>query len=94
LPAVAELTVRVEVPEPPTIEPELSVAARPSDGLAVSNTVPVNPLTGDTVIVTVAESPALMVTLVVLAVIWKSWTATFTVVERDSEPLMAVTVTT
>jgi hypothetical protein len=72
LPAVAEVTVRVEVPDPPVMLVGLSVAVRPGDGLAVRATVPVNPLTGDTVMVAVVEAPAFTVRLVVLAVIVKS----------------------
>jgi hypothetical protein len=50
----------------------LRVAVSPADGFAVRVTVPVNPLTGATVIVTVVEAPALIVTLVGLALIVKS----------------------
>jgi len=74
LPAVAELTVSVAVPDPPLMLPGLIVAVKPADGLVVRVTVPVNPLTGETVIVTVAVAPALTVTLVVPAVIVKSVT--------------------
>jgi len=47
----------------------------------VRATVPVNPLTGATVIVEVAVEPAFTVTLVGLAVTVKSWTWHVTVVE-------------
>ena len=47
----------------------LTVAVRPADALVVRATVPVNPLTGATVIVAVAEDPAFTVRLVVLVVI-------------------------
>jgi hypothetical protein len=50
------------------------VADRPADGLGVRITVPVNPLTGATVMVMAAVSPALTETLVVLAVMVKSAT--------------------
>jgi hypothetical protein len=94
LPAVVELTVRVEVPEPPTIEAGLRVAVRPADGLAARATVPVNPLTGDTVIVNVPEAPRLTVIEVGLAVMVKSTTLTVMVaVEWESDPLVPVTVT-
>lgn len=73
MPAAAEPTVRVEVPEPPTIELELSVAVRPTDGLMVRATVPVKPLTAVTVTVEVVVEPAFTMTLVGLALIVKSW---------------------
>ncbi len=60
MPAVAELTVRVEVPEPPRIEDMLSVAVNPTDGVAVRLTVPLNPLRDETVTVEVADSVASM----------------------------------
>ena len=66
----------------------------PGDIEDVRATVPVNPLTGATVIVDVPEAPALTVIEVGLAVMVKS--TTFTVmlaVEWDSEPLVPVTVT-
>jgi len=59
-------------------------------------TVPVNPLSGATVIVEVAATPAATVTLVGLAVTEKSSgaaTVTVTVVEWESVPLVPVTVT-
>jgi len=59
----------------------------------VSPTVPVNPLTGATVIVLVAAVPALVATLVGLAVTVKSVTVYVTVAVWDIEPLVPVTVT-
>ena len=47
----------------------------------VRATVPVNPLSGATVIVEAAEAPATTVTLVGLAVTVKSWTVKVTVAE-------------
>jgi len=78
VPALVELTVSVDVPVPPAMDVGLRVAVSPADGLAVRATVPVNPLTGATVIVDVADAPALTVRLVGLAVMVKS--TTFTVI--------------
>lgn len=74
----------------------LNVQLRPVAGetVEVRATVPVNPLTGATVIVEVAVPPTKVVALVGLAVTVKSVTATFTVAEWDSVPLVPVTVTT
>ncbi len=80
MPAVAEPTVRVEVPEPPTIEAGLRIAVRPSDGLAVRATVPVKPLRAVTVMVEVVVEPAFIVRLVGLALIVKSWNVKVAVV--------------
>ncbi len=59
----------------------------------VSATVPVNPLTGATVIVEVAAVPALTATVVGLAVTEKSVTVYVTVAVWDRLPLVPVTVT-
>jgi len=59
----------------------------------VSDTVPVNPWTGATVMVEVAAALASAVTLVGLAVTVKSLTVTVTVAECVSDPLVPVTVT-
>ena len=56
-------------------------------------TVPLKPLTAVTVTVDVPEAPALIVTLVGLAVIVKSWTVKVTVAVADCDPLTPVTVT-
>ena len=88
------MTVSVDVPEPPVILVGLTVAVRPALGLVVRVTVPVNPLTGDTVIAAVPDAPALIVMDVVLAVMVKSWTVNVMgPVEWDSPPLVPVTVT-
>ena len=93
MPAVAELTVSVEVPEPPVMLVGLTVAVSPALGLVVKPTVPVNPLTAATVIVTVPEEPALIVTLVALALIVKSVTVNMAVAEWVIVPLIPVIVT-
>ena len=59
----------------------------------VSATVPVNPLTGATVIVDAAVPPEAIVTLVGLAVTVKSRTVYVTVAVCEREPLVPVTVT-
>ncbi len=61
--------------------------------VVVNATVPVNPLTGATVIVEVTAVPEFVDTLVGLAVTVKSITVTVTVAEWDSAPLVPVTVT-
>lgn len=75
-----ELTVSVEVPEPPVMLVGLTVAVSPALGLLVRATVPVNPLTDATVIMAVPEAPALIVRLVGLALIVKSVTVNVAVV--------------
>ncbi len=85
----------VEVWEAPsTILLGVRVHVRP-DGETddVRATVPVNPLTGATVIVEVAAALARTVALVGLAATVKSFTVTVTVAGCDSEPLVPVTVT-
>jgi hypothetical protein len=55
-------------------------------------TVPAKPFNGATVMVELAVTPALTVTLVGLAVTVKSWTWYVTVTEWDSVPLVPLTV--
>lgn len=69
------------------------MAVRPVDELAVRLTVPVKPFCAVTVIVDVPVAPALIVMLVGLAVIVKSWTVNVTVADADCEPLVPDTVT-
>ena len=59
----------------------------------VSATVPVNPLTGATVMVDVAATPTLTLAVVGLAVTVKSVTVTVTVAVWVRDPLVPVTVT-
>jgi len=70
----------------------LSVAVRPLDGLAVRVTVPLNPFWAVTVMVDVPWAPALIVRLVGLAVMVKSWTVKVTVTDADCGPLVPVTI--
>ncbi len=73
----------------------VSVQVRPEEGEIdeLRATVPVNPLTGATVMVEVADAPALAVTLVGLSVKVKSWVVTVTLVLWVIPLLLPVTVT-
>ena len=70
VPLLGELHDRDEVPDPPVTLVGVRVQVRPpvGDMVAVSATVPVNPLTGVTVMVDDAVAPARIVTVVGLAV--------------------------
>ena len=68
-------------------------ASPDGETVSVSPTVPVKPFSGATVIVEVADTPAVVVTVVGLAVTEKSWKANTTVPEFTVEPLVPVTVT-
>ncbi len=100
LPGVVELTVRVDVPDPPEISvmlPGLREAVGPDGETAAdSETVPAKPLRLCSAIVDVAEEPAVKLSDVGLAAMVKSEEAvtvipTFT--EWDKDPLVPVTVT-
>ena len=95
VPLLGELHDRVEVPDPPVTLVGVRVQVRPpvGDTVAVSATVPVNPLTGAMVIVDVPAWLTLTATLVGLATIVKSVTVKVTVAEWDNVPLVPVTVT-
>jgi len=69
VPAVANVQESVDVPEPPVTEAGVRVHAELSE---VSATVPVNPLTGETVIVEVPAELTTTVTVVGLAATVKS----------------------
>jgi hypothetical protein len=71
----------MDVPDPPVMLVGLRVHVRPEDGLLVRATVPVNPFTGETVMVAVADAPAFAVRLVVLVAIVKSTTVNVAVAE-------------
>jgi len=80
---------------PNTMLEGVRVQVRPAgETVDVRATVPVNPFTGATVMVDDPETPTLTVIAVGAAVTEKSVTATLTVAEWDSEPLVPVTVTT
>jgi len=92
----AQLTVSVEVPDAPGILVALSEAVHPAGAtVATRVTVPVKPATGATVIVDVAEEPALKLIDAGLAVMVKSPPReTWTVTECDSAfGLVPATVT-
>ncbi len=88
--------VSVLVPEPPVMLVGLTEQVSPVAGetLVVRATVPVKPLTGATVIVDIALTPGVVLTVVGLAAIVKSttWTVMVAVV-WDRDPLVPVTVT-
>ncbi len=92
-------TVRVEVPDVPRMMlVGLKVAVGPfatiGETVAVSDTVPVKPLTADTVIVEVPDWPTVKLMEVGLAVTVKSVTVTETVAVWVNAPgLVPVTVT-
>lgn len=71
---MAELTVRVAVPEPPAMLCGVIAQVRPDEQFGVRLTVPVNPLIGMTVMVIEAVSIALTFTAVALRAIVKSVT--------------------
>jgi len=83
-----------EVPEPATLV-GVRVHVKPVAGLMlkVKLTTPENPLSAVTVRVEVPAAPARTVVLVGPAAIVKSWTMKVAVAERNSEPLVPVTVT-
>ncbi len=86
------LMVSVDVPEPVT-EVGLRVAVIPDGALVVSDTVPLKPPSEVTWIMLVPEDPCTTVMLDGFAVSVKSCTLTVTIVVRDSDPLVPVTVT-
>ena len=93
MPGVPELTVSVAVPEPPLMLGGLIVAVRPEVGFGVRLTVPVNPLTGDTVMVAIPFWLTFTIMLVVLVVMVKSVKLNWTVVEWLAEPGLACALT-
>jgi len=82
LPAGDPVHDRVDVPEPPVMLVEVRVHDRLVELVVTARvTVPVNPLTGATVIVEVPAALTFTLTLVELAVTVKSWTWYVTVAE-------------
>ena len=92
---MAEEHDRVDVWDAPrTMLAGVRVQVKPAGETAeASATVPVNPLTGATVIVDVAAVPTVVVTAVGLAATVKSVTVTVTVAAWVRLPLVPVTVT-
>ena len=75
MPAGVPVHERVDVPEPPAIEVDDRVHERLVELVVTASvTVPVNPLTGATVMVAVPATPAFTLRLAVLAVTVKSCT--------------------
>ncbi len=91
MPAMVELQESVAVPELVTLVGVIAPQVRPAGTVSVSETVPVKPLTAVTVIVEVAEVPA-WVGPGLDAVTVKSVKLSVAVAERESVPLVAVTV--
>ena len=75
---LAGVHVSVLVPEPPVMLVGLTEQVSPVEGetVVVRATVPVKPLTRATVIVDIALTPGVVLTVVGLADIWKSTTRT------------------
>jgi hypothetical protein len=88
-----ELHDTVAVPELVTLVGVIAPQVRLAGTVSVRLTVPVKPLTGETVIVEVAETPTWTAAGDV-AVIVKSVTENVAVVECDRVPLVPVIVTT
>ncbi len=83
-----EVQARVAVPELVMLSGEIALQVRPEGTVSVRLTVPVKPLTAETVIVEVIWVPGLPETFV--ADIVKSVTVKVAVVEWDSVPLVPV----
>ena len=96
VPAVEELTVRVELPDPPDGKLTLAGFAEPvrpeGDTEVVNAMLPVNPPRLLRVMIEPLDWPEKMVRLVELEDMEKSTTLTVTWTERVREPLVAVMV--
>ncbi len=96
MPPVDELTVRVDVPEPPELRVTLAgfiEGVRPKGETAVVSVAdPENPPRLFSVMVEVPDWPAKIIKLAELAETEKSTTLTVTWTEWVREPLVAVTV--
>ena len=90
--AIVELHDTVAVPEPVTLRGLMAPQVKFAGTVSVRLTVPVNPLTAATVIVEVAETPALTAAGDVAEIV-KSVTVKVAVVEWDRVPLVPVIVT-
>jgi hypothetical protein len=91
VPAVPELTVRIDEPEP-CMAPALKAAVRPAVGAIVKMTVPVNPFNAVIVIVEVVDTPVLGASVEGFTEIVKSTTANVAVVLWTTLPLVPVMV--
>jgi hypothetical protein len=90
---MVELQESAAVPELVTLLGVIAPQVRLAGTVSVSETVPVNPLTAETVIVEVADVPAWTAAGEVAAIV-KSVTENVAVVECESVPLVPVIVTT
>jgi hypothetical protein len=93
VPATAKLQLKVAVPELVMLAGVIAPQVSPDGTVSVRETVPVNPLTADTVIVEVADVPGVTPVGEVAAIV-KSVTWKVAVVECESVPLVPVMVTT
>src|SRR5207253_1743736 len=94
VPAVLELHETVAVPELVTLLGVIAPQVRPDGTVSVNVTVPVNPLTADTVMVDVAELPTDTAAGEVAVILKSLWlTVQVAVVECDNVPLVPVIVT-
>jgi len=93
VPLVEGVHVRVEVPERVMLV-GAKAQDRPVEGLLIAErlTFALNPLIPVTVTVELPDWPTLTGTFVGLAVSKKSWIVKVTFVDRDSDPLVPVTV--
>jgi hypothetical protein len=86
--------VRMEVPEPPKIEFVEKPVVNLAGALTNNVTLPVNPLSGEIVIVVDDDWPGGLTRHEGLVATWKSWTVAITGTENDIAPEpVAVTVT-
>jgi hypothetical protein len=90
--AVTELQDRVAVPDPVMLAGVIAPHVRPAGTVSVRLTVPAKPLTAVTVIVEMAEEPALAAPGLVAAIV-KSTNLNVAVAEWDIVPLVPVIVT-
>ncbi len=86
-----ELHDTVAVPEPVTLRGLIAPQVKLAGTVSVRLTVPANPLTADTVIVEVADTPALTAAGEVADIV-RSVTVKVAVVECDRVPLVPVIV--
>ncbi len=86
-----ELHETVAVPEPVTLNGEIAPQLKLAGTVSVSETTPAKPFTAVTVIVELAETPALTAAGDDAAIV-KSWTVNVAVAEWVRVPLVPVTV--
>ncbi len=89
--ATVELQETVAVPDPVTLNGEIAPQLRLAGTVSVRLTTPAKPFTAVTVIVELAETPALTAAGEDAAIV-KSWTVNVAVAECDNVPLVPVIV--